>query len=530
MAEHQGQRGNSHGKHDQSFLHRTGNYGHPMTRGNYGQVYGMHHSQAAANMLAQGIQGMSMQDGGYPQGKGPLLTTSGPHYAGLAINAGFPAALWGANSHLMYPGGQAYPNSSHQHSPGLYTPVSSQYLQHGYGQPHDNSPISQTWTPSHTTGEVPTLITPRRDSVSSNENDAPGTPSYSTYPYQAGVTIINRSPNGIYTHSTPSPSQVMSQYGMPSIKTPEARSISTELHALVSKEPSIPPAIPAPSSPLKPLDRALENLRGETNVYIRGLHPDTTDDMLETWGRRFGDIRSSKSIIDHATGLCKGFGFVKYHNYEDAGNCIRGFHYLGYEVSFARESFYSKLKTFADDDNTNLYVSNLPKAMNEHELASLFAPHKVCSARILRDKNGVGRGVGFARFEDRKTCTAVVTEFNNKAVKVGGDEYIINIRYADSPEQKTLKQQVSSARAFRSQEYMAATQQLSSLNEFEAALSPQSNPSATRSWSHSAMRPPLAPLPLNNNIQSPTSKVQAGAMSDSKPCIARSPDSPTSSE
>lgn len=32
------------------------------------------------------------------------------------------------------------------------------------------------------------------------------------------------------------------------------------------------------------------------------------------------------------------FGFVKYHNYEDAENCIRGFHYLGYEVSFARVS------------------------------------------------------------------------------------------------------------------------------------------------------------------------------------------------
>lgn len=29
---------------------------------------------------------------------------------------------------------------------------------------------------------------------------------------------------------------------------------------------------------------------------------------------------------------------MKYHNYEDAENCIRGFHYLGYEVSFARVS------------------------------------------------------------------------------------------------------------------------------------------------------------------------------------------------
>lgn len=114
--------------------------------------------------------------------------------------------------------------------------------------------------------------------------------------------------------------------------------------------------------------------------------------------------------------ICDRFGFVKYHNYEDAENCIRGFHYLGYEVSFARvssltsrspphlltiskESFYSKLKAFADEANTNLYVSNLPKTMNEHELAQLFNPHKVCSSRILRDKNGHGRGVGFARYD-----------------------------------------------------------------------------------------------------------------------------------
>ena len=78
------------------------------------------------------------------------------------------------------------------------------------------------------------------------------------------------------------------------------------------------------------------------------------------------------------------FGFIKYHNFEDAENCIRGFHYLGYEVSFARvchyataplsppdadpfqESFYSKLKKFSDECNTNLYVSNIPKNFNEH--------------------------------------------------------------------------------------------------------------------------------------------------------------------
>lgn len=34
------------------------------------------------------------------------------------------------------------------------------------------------------------------------------------------------------------------------------------------------------------------------------------------------------------------FGFIKYHNFADAEDCIRGFHYLGYEVSFARVSHH----------------------------------------------------------------------------------------------------------------------------------------------------------------------------------------------
>jgi len=35
-------------------------------------------------------------------------------------------------------------------------------------------------------------------------------------------------------------------------------------------------------------------------------------------------------------------------------------------LMFYQESFYSQLKKLSDEDNTNLYVSNLPKDMNEH--------------------------------------------------------------------------------------------------------------------------------------------------------------------
>jgi len=413
------------------------------------------------NSITHSLQGLSMANANLSNpGKAATYTGVAGNFGGLSAQATIP---YTQATPYMYANGY---NAAANHSPPMFTPHAPQYMtQVGYAtyQRHDNSPMSQAWTPSTAgaSGEIPSLIQARRGSVSSNENDHPVTPAgpYGyNYTPNSGVAV-HRSPSVPFTHGTPSPSTMSlgPQYSMPILKL-EQSDISPRLKTLIKREPAIPPAIPAPSSPLKSLDRALENQRGETNVYIRGLLPETTDEMLQAWGSRFGDIKSSKSIIDMQTGLCKGFGFVKYHNYEDAENCIRGFHHLGYEVSFARESFYSKLKTFSDEGNTNLYVSNLPKSMNEHELAQLFAPHKVCSSRILRDKNGNGRGVGFARFESRDACEEVIKTFNNHSISSNDEELQIQIRYADTQEQKSLKQQTQAARQFRSAEYEYATQ------------------------------------------------------------------------
>jgi hypothetical protein len=59
------------------------------------------------------------------------------------------------------------------------------------------------------------------------------------------------------------------------------------------------------------------------------------------------------------------FGFAKFADVHDSEKCIRGFYELGYEVGFARESFNARLKAEGDESSTNLYLSNLPKDINE---------------------------------------------------------------------------------------------------------------------------------------------------------------------
>jgi len=299
---------------------RAGSYGtgttmysnHYGNRAQVGHGYGMHNNgNGDYAALAHSFQGMNLQNQSFAaQAKNAMMTTGAGNYGGMSVAPTMPSALYGATGQYMYPNNYGV-NAANQ-SPSMYTPHASQYgapmNYHGYHQ-HDNSPLSQNWTPTTgATGEVPTLITPRRDSISSNENDQPATPSYAGYPsFPHGGVAINRSPSGVFTHSTPSPTSMMGPYGMPMAKQPDQSDVSPRIKILVAREPAIPRAIPAPSSPLKPLDRALENQRGETNVYIRGLLPETTDEILEGWGARFGDIKSSKSIMDHNTDLCKGY-------------------------------------------------------------------------------------------------------------------------------------------------------------------------------------------------------------------------------
>lgn len=424
-----------------------------------------HLGDSNISALANGMGGMNLHASFGSSGaskSGSQVSGGSSEYGGIPLTQ--PQGLWVPNQQAfsnVYHGlpGTTQSQSAMPHSPGMYTPVGPYMHQISYQYGHamvENSPMPPSWTSRVSSAEMPSLMTPRRDSISSNEPDLPGTPYTGYGVYRNGTAVIDRSPSGVYTHSaTPSPSQIAHPYGLAQMgKVQSMTTLPPQLMMLLQQEPPIPRAIPAPSSPLKPLDRSLENKNGETNVYIRGLLPETTDDMLHNWGSRFGDIQSSKSIIDLKTNLCKGFGFIKYHNFEDAENCIRGFHYLGYEVSFARESFYAKLKKFADENNTNLYVSNIPKNMNEHELGAIFAPHKVCSSRILRDSSGNGRGVGFARFETREICEEIIRSFNNTPVaKPGGEEHLIQIRYSDTHEQKLLKQQTAAGRQFRAAEY-----------------------------------------------------------------------------
>uniref|UniRef100_A0A671N203 RNA-binding motif, single-stranded-interacting protein 1-like n=1 Tax=Sinocyclocheilus anshuiensis TaxID=1608454 RepID=A0A671N203_9TELE len=174
----------------------------------------------------------------------------------------------------------------------------------------------------------------------------------------------------------------------------------------------------------------------KTNLYIRGLPPGTTDHDLVKLCQPYGKIVSTKAILDKTTNKCKGYGFVDFDSPVSAQKAVAALKTNGVQAQMAKQQ---------EQDPTNLYLSNLPVSMDEQELENLLKPFgPVVSTRILRDTNGVSRGVGFARMESTEKCDAVISHFNGKFIKsssgmLGASEPLL-CKFADGGQKKRQSQ------------------------------------------------------------------------------------------
>lgn len=65
-----------------------------------------------------------------------------------------------------------------------------------------------------------------------------------------------------------------------------------------------------------------KGMTGPMRLYVGSLHFNITEDMLRGIFEPFGKIDNIQLIMDPETGRSKGYGFVTYHNYEDAKKAL----------------------------------------------------------------------------------------------------------------------------------------------------------------------------------------------------------------
>ena len=169
-----------------------------------------------------------------------------------------------------------------------------------YFVPPAMSPVQTSYGPRGWISSGPTMLggpMPMHNGNAGMQNPAMYQPAMLA---SNGNPALLTPPGGVQPNFSPA-------FGPPTVPNPAfGYPTPPETTGLVA--PDIPPPIPSvyPDPAYSNINNCIYNPKGTTNVYIRGLRPETSDEDLLHMVRQYGTIMSTKAIIDTQTKLCKG--------------------------------------------------------------------------------------------------------------------------------------------------------------------------------------------------------------------------------
>jgi len=169
------------------------------------------------------------------------------------------------------------------------------------------------------------------------------------------------------------------------------------------------------------------------NLLVNYLPPNMDSSMLRTLFSPYGAILSCKVVVDHPSGLSKGYGFVKFETSVDGIRAQRSLDKFQIgrkklKVSFSRKPLRGK----ENKHQTNLYLSNLDPKMEPADLKKHFkACGYVVQCKILKNEHGVSKQIGFVRFDNSESAKRAIARFDGQ--QLDGTDRTIKIRIAGTP-------------------------------------------------------------------------------------------------
>uniref|UniRef100_A0ACD6A607 Uncharacterized protein n=1 Tax=Avena sativa TaxID=4498 RepID=A0ACD6A607_AVESA len=259
---------------------------------------------------------------------------------------------------------------------------------------------------------------------------APVTDEIEVKPFKKRLSVRFATDVSCYTYNTES-------FGAAKLEKRKAQFDDQDNHLCKRQEHML--SLPQDSGKLKEVD--------DTNLYVGNLPASVSSSKLVDLFAPFGPIVRSKVVDDCFTGICQGYGFVKYGDPQSAAAAIRCMNgrLIGggkLEVSVApvlpsvpNPSMQSVSETGSppstEIDMSRLYVCNLPLYVDKLKLLEHFLPFgKVTDINVPRVHNtGLSKGYGFVKYSDSHHAAQAIIQLNGFLVE--GKK--IEVRVAGSP-------------------------------------------------------------------------------------------------
>jgi polyadenylate-binding protein len=202
-----------------------------------------------------------------------------------------------------------------------------------------------------------------------------------------------------------------------------------------------------------------------TNVYVKNIDPDVTDEEFNALFEKFGVITSS-SLARDEDGKGRGFGFVNFEDHEAANRASdelndKDFHgkqlYVGraqkkHERAEELRKQYAQAKAekLNKYQGVNLFIKNIADEVDDEALRERFSDYgNITSAKIMTDpETGKSKGFGFVCFSNPDEATKAVSEMNQQLFQ--GKPLYVALAQRKDVRRSTLEAQINA----RSQERM----------------------------------------------------------------------------
>jgi len=200
-------------------------------------------------------------------------------------------------------------------------------------------------------------------------------------------------------------------------------------------------------------------LRAFTNVFVKNLRDDVTDEQLNAAFASFGSITSCVIQKDKASGKSLRFGFCNFATPEAAKKSIEmlndteGLAMPSEKITVVqhlKKNEHNRQRQFlrigadkgAPFQNTNLYVKYLDDDVTDDKLRAMFAAcGQITSAKVEMDREkGVSKGFGYVNFSTAEEATKAVTELNGKTI--GSKPLYVSLHMPKNARQPYLAQQI----------------------------------------------------------------------------------------
>ncbi|KAG2552880.1 polyadenylate-binding protein 4-like [Panicum virgatum] len=176
---------------------------------------------------------------------------------------------------------------------------------------------------------------------------------------------------------------------------------------------------------VKKSERSANNDDKYTNLYMKHLDDDITEELVKLKFSQFGPIVSVK-IMRRTDGSSMGFGFVSFQNPESAIKAQETMHgmLIGSKALYVaraqkkeeRKQYLQRLheekrnEIINKSNESNVYIKNIHDEVDDDTLRARFDEFgNITSAKVMRDDKGISRGFGFVCFSTPEEAKSAVS-------------------------------------------------------------------------------------------------------------------------